>query len=80
MKKKKKKTNVFKLVHLIKHFHLSPSPRQKPNSLMHHFAQDLRLEVSVYSVYIKHQFQTTFVHGWGGGGGKIKSVSRGDCE
>ncbi len=38
----------------------------------------LRLEVSVYSVYITSQFQTTFAQGWGGGGGK--SVSRGDCE
>ena len=37
----------------------------------------LRLEVSVYNVYITNQFQTTFAQGGGGG---IKSVSRGDCE
>jgi hypothetical protein len=33
----------------------------------------LKLEVSVYNVYITNQFQTTFAEG-------IKSVSRGDCE
>jgi hypothetical protein len=37
----------------------------------------LRLEISVYIVYITNQFQTTFA---GGGGGGVKSVSRGDCE
>jgi hypothetical protein len=37
----------------------------------------LRLEVSVYNVYITNQFQTTFT--WGGGG-RVKSVSKGDCE
>jgi hypothetical protein len=52
---------------LIKRFHSLPSPRQKQNSLTHHFAQ-----VSVYSVYITNQFQTTFVHGWGEGGGGDK--------
>jgi hypothetical protein len=31
----------------------------------------LRLEVSVYNVYITNQFQTTFT---------VKSDSRGDCE
>jgi hypothetical protein len=36
----------------------------------------LRLEFSVYNVYITSQFQTTFAGGGGGG----KSVSRGDCE
>jgi hypothetical protein len=35
----------------------------------------LRLEVSVYNVYITNQFQTTFAHGWG-----VKYVSGGDCE
>ncbi len=35
----------------------------------------LRLDVSVYNVYISNQFQTTFAQG-----GKVKSVSRGDCE
>jgi hypothetical protein len=35
----------------------------------------LRLEVSVYNVYITNQFQTTFAQGGGGG-----SISRGDCE
>jgi hypothetical protein len=35
-----------------------------------------RLEVSVYNVYIKNQFQTTFAQE--GGGGRGKSVSRGD--
>jgi hypothetical protein len=38
----------------------------------------LRLEVSVYNVYITNQFQTTFARGGGGGGG-VKSVT-GDCE
>jgi hypothetical protein len=33
----------------------------------------LRLEFSVYSVYITNQFQPTFAQGWGGGG--VKSVS-----
>jgi hypothetical protein len=38
----------------------------------------LRLEVSVYNVYITNQFQITFAQGgWGGGGGE--SVNRGDC-
>jgi len=42
----------------------------------------LRLEVSVYNIYILSQFQTTFarvggLRGWGGG---VKSVSRGDFE
>jgi hypothetical protein len=31
----------------------------------------IRLEVSVYNVYITHQIQTTFTQGGGGGGGKI---------
>ncbi len=35
-------------------------------------------EVSVYNVYIETQFQTTFTQGGGGGG--VKSVSRGDCK
>jgi hypothetical protein len=39
----------------------------------------LRLEVSVYNVYITNRFQTTFAQGEGGGG-VVKSVSRGDCE
>jgi hypothetical protein len=39
----------------------------------------LRLEVSVYNVYITHQ-TTTFARGGRGGGGGGKSVSRGDCE
>ena len=34
-----------------------------------------KLEVSVYIVYITEQFQNSF--SWGGGGG-VKSVSRGD--
>jgi hypothetical protein len=37
----------------------------------------LKLEVSVYNVYITNQFQTTFA---GGGGEGVKSVGRGDCE
>ncbi len=37
----------------------------------------LRLEVSVYNVYIINQFQTTFSQG---GGGWVKYVSRGDFE
>jgi hypothetical protein len=28
----------------------------------------LRLQVSVYNVYVTNQFQTTFALGWGGGG------------
>ncbi len=36
----------------------------------------LRLEVSVYKVYITNQFQTTFDQSEGG----VKSISRGDCE
>ncbi len=36
----------------------------------------LRIEVSVYNVYITNQFQTTFAQDGGGG----KFVSRGDCE
>jgi len=36
----------------------------------------LRLEVSVYNVYITNQLQTTFAQRGGG----VKSVSRGDCE
>ncbi len=36
----------------------------------------LRIEVSVYNVYITKQFQTTFARGWGGGVGVI-SV---DCD
>jgi hypothetical protein len=38
----------------------------------------LRLEVSVYNVYITNQFPTTFARVEGGKG--VKSVSRGDCE
>jgi hypothetical protein len=38
----------------------------------------LRLEASVYNVYITNQFQATFA--LGGGGGGVKSVRRGDCE
>jgi hypothetical protein len=37
----------------------------------------LRLEVTVYNVYITNLFQTTFAVG---GSGRVKSVSRGDCE
>jgi hypothetical protein len=37
----------------------------------------LRLEVSVYNVYITNQFQTTFAQGGGGG---VKSVSIGDRD
>jgi hypothetical protein len=40
--------------------------------------KELRLEVSVYNVYITNQFQTTFAKGGRGEG--VKSVSRGDCE
>ncbi len=36
----------------------------------------LRLEVSLYNVYISNQFQTTFAQGEAG----VKSISRGDCE
>ncbi len=36
----------------------------------------LRLEVSVYNVFITNQFQTTFAHG----GVKLSSVFRGACE
>jgi hypothetical protein len=36
----------------------------------------LRVEVSVLTVYITNQFQTTLAH-WGRG---VKSVSKGDCE
>jgi hypothetical protein len=36
-----------------------------------------RLEVSAYNVHITNQFQPTFA---GGGGGGVKSWSRGDCE
>jgi hypothetical protein len=36
----------------------------------------LRLQVSVYNVYITKQFHTTFAQGVGG----VKSFSRGDCE
>jgi hypothetical protein len=38
----------------------------------------LRLEVSVYNVYITNQFQTLLLFFWGGGGGKIRG--RCDCE
>jgi hypothetical protein len=38
----------------------------------------LRLEVTVYNVYIRNQFQTTFAEGVEGEG--VKSVSAGDCE
>jgi hypothetical protein len=38
----------------------------------------LSLEVSVYNVYILNQFQPNLATG--GGGGKVQSVSRGDCE
>jgi hypothetical protein len=39
----------------------------------------LRVEVSVYNVYITNQFQTTFAQGSGAGGGwGVKSVSGGD--
>jgi hypothetical protein len=37
----------------------------------------LRLEVSVYNVYIANQFQTTFARGAGVGGGGVKSLRRG---
>jgi hypothetical protein len=36
----------------------------------------LRLEVSLYNVFITNQFQTTFAQRGEG----VKSVSRGDCE
>jgi hypothetical protein len=36
----------------------------------------LRLEVSVYNVYITNQFQATFSQGGRG----VKSLSRGDCD
>jgi hypothetical protein len=36
----------------------------------------LRLEVSVYNIYITNQFQPTFARGEG----EVKSVCRGDCE
>jgi hypothetical protein len=36
----------------------------------------IRLEISIYNVYITNQFQTTFAQG----GRESKSVSRGDCE
>jgi hypothetical protein len=36
----------------------------------------LRLEVTVYNVYIINQFQTTFAQGER----EVKPVSRGDCE
>jgi hypothetical protein len=39
----------------------------------------LRLEVSVYNVYIRKQFQTTFAQGGAGGRG-VKSVNRDVCE
>jgi hypothetical protein len=32
----------------------------------------LRLEVSVFNVYITNQFQTTFARVGGGGGGRVK--------
>jgi hypothetical protein len=39
----------------------------------------LRLEVSVYNVFITKQYQPSFA--WGGGGGVgVKSISRSDCE
>ncbi len=38
----------------------------------------LRHEVSVYNVFIINQLQTTLL--LRGGGGGVKSVSRGDCE
>jgi len=41
-----------------------------------HNLRVLRLDVSVYNVYITNQFQTTFARVGGGG----KSVGRGDCE
>ncbi len=34
----------------------------------------LRLEVSLYDVYITNQFQTNFAHGVGGGGAGIKPL------
>ncbi len=37
----------------------------------------LRIEVSVYNVYITNNFQPTFA---GGGGGGDKSINIGDCE
>jgi hypothetical protein len=37
----------------------------------------LRLEVSLYNVYITNQFQATFAQGERGGG--VKSFSRRDC-
>ncbi len=37
----------------------------------------LRLEVSVYNVYITNQLQTTFAGGGGGGG--VKNFFGGDC-
>ncbi len=39
----------------------------------------LRLEVSIYNVYITDQIQTTFAQ-VAGGWGAVKSVSRGDYE
>ncbi len=42
--------------------------------------RDFRLQVSLYNVYVKNQFQTSFARGWGGGGRGVKSVSRGDIE
>ncbi len=37
----------------------------------------LRLEVSLYNVYITNHFKPHLLKGGGGG---VKSVSRGDCE
>ncbi len=38
----------------------------------------LRFEVSVYSVYITDQFQTTFFSGGGGGGSLKPGIARGN--
>jgi hypothetical protein len=38
-----------------------------------HNLERLRLEVSVYNVYIKNQFQTTFAQGGGGGVVTVKT-------
>jgi hypothetical protein len=39
-----------------------------------------RLVVSIHNVYIPNQLYTTFAGVGAGGGGRSKSVSRGDCE
>jgi hypothetical protein len=58
----------------------------KPNSRTYNFVEVsghnlivLRLEVSVYNIFITNQFQTTFARGCGGGGGS-NIRSRTDCE